>query len=445
MDTLFTFLNSKITPISSLEPLDDEVDELIQSEFGSKVSVEAEETKTLISNLGFCWDKLSIPGYLTFKPYAAFMEEAARLYIWNLVSDFCQKNRIPLHRISGGDLYSLDNELMKRHVQLAEQVGMYGDGLLKATGNMILRFSGCSNKLSQLKESDIENASFPFGIFEISDSYRFEAEDQITPLVRNRFFHLPELHIINKDITQGLEMLLKGHKQMTQNMDFYGLDFVMLFSTTQKFVSDHEDFIQALCLNSKHPPVINIVADDTCENGIVFDVEYKAKMSNGILLEIGTFQIDTGTTDFAYGIKYQGTPVTTVHAVFFASSVERTIFTFCDISNSTGCLPNWLTPIHCRLIPAEDMYLEKTSNIAFDLANRIRVEVDDRKLSIEAKINNALLIKIPNIVIVGDAIKKYNINTNKSENFEINTLISEDFSRILGQYSPLYLSQRVIF
>ncbi len=42
---------------------------------------------------------------------------------------------------------------------------MYGDGLLKVTGNHILRFSGCSNKLSLLKQVNFDNKTLPFGIF----------------------------------------------------------------------------------------------------------------------------------------------------------------------------------------------------------------------------------------------------------------------------------------
>lgn len=41
---------------------------------------------------------------------------------------------------------------MKRHKMLAEQVGMYGDGLLQVTDNQILRFSGCTNKLAIIQQ-----------------------------------------------------------------------------------------------------------------------------------------------------------------------------------------------------------------------------------------------------------------------------------------------------
>ena len=83
-------------------------------------------------------------------------------------------------------------------------------------------------------------------------------------------------------------MLLKCHEQMQLDMKENNMEFIMLFSTTQKFIKENEDFIEEICKNCKHYPIINIAEDDTCENGIVFDVEYKARMKYDTLVEIVT-------------------------------------------------------------------------------------------------------------------------------------------------------------
>lgn len=447
MNNLYTFVNNKMIPIDDCIK-DDYMQELLDTEFGEKESLVSDETNDLIKRYGFSWDPLSIPGYLTFRPYAAFMEEATKLHIWKLVQGFCLKNKIPLHRIAGGDLYSLDNSLMKKHVELAEKVGMYGDGLLKVTGNHILRFSGCSNKLSLLKQVNFDDKTLPFGIFEISDSYRYEQEERLNLLVRNRLFHLPELHIVNENLEQGLKMLLKGHEQMKEDMKENNMEYIMLFSTTKKFITENEKFIERICKECKHNPVINVAEDDTCENGIVFDVEYKARMGNGTLVEIGTFQIDEGTTDFAYNIKYKNKPVTTVHAVFFASSIERTIFTYCDKSaNSDELMPNWLVPVHCRIIPLDIECSESAIELGNKLVKKFRVEVDDRNMEINEKIKDAILLKVPYIIRIGNSnIEIFDRKSNDFYNIKIEDIFSKDVGElnILNQYSPILLSQKVI-
>lgn len=448
MNRLYTFKENKIIPIDKSEK-DEYMQELLDTEFGKKRSSVADETNDLIKRYGFSWDPLATAGYLTFRPYAAYMEDATKLHIWKEVQKFCQRNDIPLQRIEGGDLYSLKNNLMKKHVELAEKVGMYGDGLLKVNNEHILRFSGCSNKLSLLKQVNFDNKKLPFGIFEISDSYRYEQEDRLNLLVRNRLFHLPELHIINENLKQGLDMLLKGHKQMVSDMKKNNMEYIMLFSTTQKFVKENAEFISEIVKGCMHSPIINIAEEDTCENGIVFDVEYKARMQNGSLVEIGTFQIDEGTTDFAYDIKYRNKPVITVHAVFFGSSIERTIFTYCDkAANSNEKMPEWLVPVQCRLIPDNTKDIDFTINLGDKLRNKMRIEIDDRNICNEEKLKDALSLKVPYIIHIIDQnnmeIFENNIKKFKKINIDIfSSLAPSDFN-IFNQYSPMLLSERII-
>ena len=448
MKKMFSFLNGEMVPIESIQR-DVLTMRLIASEFEGKLDKMSASTRQLICNYGFGWDSLSVSGYLTFKPYAAFMVEAVKLRLWRQARMFCLENDIPLQRISGGELYSLDSELMNNHVRLAEEVGMYGDGLLNVLGNQVLRFSGCSNKLSLLKQQQIDNAVFPFGIFEISGSYRFEKEEAIEYLSRNRHFHLPELHIVNKKLRDGLELLLKGHAFIDRAMQEHDLTYIMLFSTTRKFVDENGWLMERLCANCAHPPVINITEENTCENGIIFDVEYKACMQSGALLEIATLQIDEGSTGFAYGIQSEGRPVVTIHAVFFASSVERTIYTYLDkaAAQTHGwALPAWLAPVHCRLLPESDAFIATAEEVLHKILVHCRAELDDRDLPFPNKLREAVDMRIPSIVRVGETLSYYDASINVFKPLELESLQSgvPDESFHLGQFSPVRLSRRIL-
>ena len=446
MNTLYSYQNGSLVPVTKVKS-DSFVNRLIASEFDGVSSTSSNQVRQFISNLGFTWDKMSKPGYLTFRPYAAFMEEATKLFVWNNVQIFCKENHIPVQRIAGGDLYSLNNPLMKRHKMLAEQVGMYGDGLLQVTDNQILRFSGCTNKLAMLKQINIDDKPMPFGIFEISHSYRYEADSELDCLVRNRFFHLPELHVVHSDLDNGLKTLLSAHDFMKRSLERYEFDYIMLFTTTKAFVETQANFIKEMCNGIKHPPVINIVQEDSCENGIVFDVEYKACMCNDNLVEIGTFQIDEGSTDFAYGICYREKPVTTVHAVFFGSSIERTIYSFCDLSIRNGVpLPQWLAPVHVRIIPETKHDIEAALSYANKLIGAYRVEVDDRSISSEDKIQDASKLMIGSIIRIGLNKDPYYITgdgCNRNLNQTLNSGSNECFS-LFNQFYPFRLSEHIL-
>jgi hypothetical protein len=243
--------------------------------------------------------------------------------------------------------------------------------------------------------------------------------------------------------------MLKGHAQIDHVMRDNQLDYIMLMSTTKSFVDNNIWFIEKLCFGCTHPPVINIANGDTCENGIVFDVEYKAQMSNGQLVEIATLQIDEGNTDFAYGIKYNGIPVVTVHAVFFASSVERTIYTYLDRAtrhDNKETLPMWLAPIQCRLLPEPTVDGAMVAALLQKFASVYRVEIDDREIPCSCKVKDAIQMKIPYIISVGNELSVYNRNTESFMPLETDRLLSvvPDETFVLGQFSPIKLSQRIL-
>lgn len=448
MEQLYTFEDGNIMPIEN-PSVDGIMNELIMSEFSGEKRTASSKTLNLINAYGFEWDPLSVAGYLTFKPYAAFMIEAVKLHLWDNIQDFCCKNSIPLQRIAGGDLYSTENKLMNKHIQLAEEVGMYGDSLLSVKGNKVLRFSGCSNKLSLLKATPFDNAFLPFGIYELSNSYRYEKEEELVYLARNRKFQLPELHIVNERLCDGLSVLLKAHSFLVQTIKDHNMDYIMLFTTTKKFVEENKWFIEQICSNCDHLPVINIINGESCENGIVFDVEYKARMQNSALLEIGTLQIDEGKTDFSYGIKYRGNPVSTIHAVFFASSVERTIYTYLDsvANDEMQIMPLWLAPVQCRILLEDNCCNYANNKQMIDLLNHYRVEIDDRPLSLQQKKQEAIEMKIPYIISVGESVTLFDRKTNLFNEYNLDQLLhcKQDKTFDLGQFSPVKLSQRVIY
>lgn len=448
VNNIYTIVNGELSEIGHVV-LDEVQKKLIDLEFNNISYINSEATKKLIDRLGFEWDALSSPGYLTFKPYASYMVEATKLHIWRIVRHFCEDNNIPIQRISGGDLYSLRNELMKKHVSLAEKVGMYGEGLLTVNDESVLRFSACSNKLSLLHNTNFEDKKLPFGIFEISDSYRYENEEEIDLLLRNRMFHLPELHIVNENLKDGLGVLLNCDKNMKKNMTSQGLDYILLISTTRKFVTENGWFIDLICSNLTHNPIVNLFEEDTCENGIVFDVEYKAQMSTNSLLEIGTFQIDVGDTGFSYGIRYHESPVTTIHAVFWGSSIERTIYTLCDIAiRDNKPLPEWLTPINYRFIlRCNDKMGYMVENLYYTYLREEKVEIDDRDIAFEQKIMEAIELHIPNVLYFDKELMRYSyeercfVNVGNEDEFFSHV---KESSVQLESFSPIKMSQAVL-
>tara|TARA_Y100000817_G_scaffold130134_1_gene102026 strand:- start:335 stop:1189 length:855 start_codon:yes stop_codon:yes gene_type:complete len=146
---------------------------------------------------------------------------------------------------------------------------------------------------------------------------------------------------------------------------------------------------------------------DTDHGGGAF---YGPKIDINIEDAIGrSWQCTTVQFDFnlpeRFGISYIGEDGQShkpymVHRAIFGS-LER--FMGMLIEHYGGAFPVWLAPTQVILIPIADRHHEYSNKIRDYLnGNNIRVEIDDSRDRMNAKIRNAQIQKIPYMFIIGD-------------------------------------------
>lgn len=74
------------------------------------------------------------------------------------------------------------------------------------------------------------------------------------------------------------------------------------------------------------------------------------------------------------------------------------------IEHFAGAFPVWLSPVQVKIIPiSADKHLEYAKKVEIELLkNGLRVEIDDRNDTMQAKIRDAQMMKIPYMFVVGD-------------------------------------------
>ncbi|MBI3342230.1 threonine--tRNA ligase, partial [Candidatus Curtissbacteria bacterium] len=120
------------------------------------------------------------------------------------------------------------------------------------------------------------------------------------------------------------------------------------------------------------------------------------------------WQLATPQLDFVqpqrFGLTYvdsdgsQKTPVLIHFALM--GSIERFLSVY--IEHFAGKFPVWLTPTQAIILPISDKnatYAQKVKELLEKDA--LRVEVDDRNETLQAKIRDASLLKIPYLLVVG--------------------------------------------
>ena len=446
--------------IEDIDDVPDIIASLIKEEFQEKYLHDnriLSEIESIMNELGYEWDSLAEVGYPRFKPYAVTINEVLGKRIWRKVKLFGENSNIPIYRIEGGELYSLNNNDIKNHTILAEEVGMYGRTIYRvnAIDNQILRFSACCNKLGIAQGFDIKRDNLPFGLFEISKSYRYEEENRLRIGERCRCFRLPELHILNDSIPSALSLIIEANEVIKGELYNLQYQYVVLCSVTSRFFKNNIGFIQKIACTNKYPMLIYLVPDDNemCENGVQFDIEYKALTSYGGFLEIATLQLDDGSTGFSYGIKYNDIgdgnyyPVCTIHAVFSAS-IERSAYVVAERAaynkkkNHHYYIPFELAPIQCRILLDKDANYRDIENRLIQL--KVRYDIDDRNINIEEKLSATDLKYIPYIVFLQGRKRFYDTlnDKNMAENEFWNIIEKECWRGDVSSYVPILLSQR---
>jgi threonyl-tRNA synthetase len=370
-------------------------------------SVVDKEKRALVDNqmqkIGFEWDPLSELGHMRQLPPAVVLMETVEKKVWNVVSSFCENNNIPLHRISGGELFNSRQPDINKQLNLIKSNSIYGILQYEVKinkDNLILRYSACSDKLSVAKQANLHCSTLPLGIFEISKSYRHEKTDDLRLGERVRSFRLPELHILSQSFQMSLEFVLSAHKRIVEEIHKLYQSCELMCSVSHEFFMKNWNFLSLLA-SLTQKPILIVKYDDgaVCGNGIQLDIEYKVMDYSGVPTEIATVQVDEGNTDFAFNVEAKHEdgkfkPVSTVHAVFFAS-VERASYCLIDraVANKTSNefypLPFWAIPVQARIITKN----KAMNNCAIKLAKKltslnIRVDIDDRDILISQKLSS---------------------------------------------------------
>lgn len=133
-------------------------------------------------------------------------------------------------------------------------------------------------------------------------------------------------------------------------------------------------------------------------------LDFHIKDSLGRTWQCGTIQLDYQLPG-RFNLEYTGsdgekhTPVM-IHRVVFGS-IERFIGVITE--HFAGAFPIWLAPVQVKLLPIADRHHDYAFEVAKKLeAKGIRCEVDTRSEKTGYKIREALLQKIPYMLLMGD-------------------------------------------
>ena len=275
----------------------------------------------------------------------------------------------------------------------------------------VVKPMNCPHHFQIYNERPHSYRELPLRIAENATVYRFEKAGEVNGLLRVRALTQDDSHIFVR------------HDQIAQEIDNI-LDLALHVYETFGFkeykarisVRDPQDPSKYLGEKENWDKAENALVDAVKKRGMPYFVGegeaafYGPKIDIVVKDALGReWQLTTCQLDFVqpenFALRYiseQGKEeAPAVLHVAILGSVDR--FLGILIEHYAGVFPLWLAPVQVTLIPIAERHGEAAQKAAAALrAAGIRVQVDERSESMQAKIRAATLQKVPYMGIIGD-------------------------------------------
>lgn len=268
----------------------------------------------------------------------------------------------------------------------------------------------CPNSMIVYKSKMRSYRDLPLRLSDTDPLHRYERSGTLNGLFRVREFRQDDAHIFVSE-----DQIKEEYKRILEIVEKFYSIFHMKYSfrlgtRPEKFMGDRQTWDKAekelkqILEESKRE--YSVEEEDGAFYGPKIDILMKDSL--GREWQMGTIQLDFQIPR-NFGLEYidadgkEKTPVT-IHRVIYGS-LER--FVGILIEHFAGAFPVWLAPIQVTIVPISERHNKYGQNVLEQLkASDIRVELDERSETMQSKIRDAQMQKVPYMLVVGDREEK---------------------------------------
>jgi threonyl-tRNA synthetase len=274
----------------------------------------------------------------------------------------------------------------------------------------------------------------PYRIAEIASVYRYEKSGELNGLLRVRAFTQDDAHIFCTQ-DQAVDEFLAVFAFIQRLYAKFGFtDYKVrlgIRSKKEKYLGNdtlwkkaEEKIIHAL--DKSNVPYF-ISEGDAAFYGPKAD--FMVKDALGREWQCGTVQVDFMLPE-RFGLTYinqngqEETPVMIHRAPL--GSLER--FMAILIENYAGSFPTWISPVQIKVLSITDRNVDFAQKLyTLFIENNVRAEIDVRNETLQSKIRDAQMQKVPYMIIIGDREEKSGILSVRNRTGKTEQIGQEEF------------------
>ena len=357
------------------------------------------------------------------------------------------------------------------HPSLADYINRFParQYLLKSEDKeLFLRFAACFGQFLMVHDAQFSYKHMPLKVYELTRySFRREKSGEVVGLRRLRAFTMPDCHAFCTDLKQAKKELMTRFKLCMQILEEIGLsrcDYEAAIRFTKDFYKENEDFIDSLAKTFGEPVLVEMWKEPFFYFRLKWDFNFVDNQDKAAALS--TDQIDFENAK-RYDINYVDEKGEKHHPLILhcspSGAIERCVYALLEKAykeqqgRKPPMLPLWLSPTQVRITPMSDKYLEDVEKLARTIEEHcIRVDIDDRTLTLQKRIREAEMEWVPYIIVVGQKEVESSVlpvrerKSGEIRKMKLEELISEVEEIVRGKlFKPLplprYLSKRPQF
>jgi len=358
-----------------------------------------------------------------------------------------------------------------QHPSLADYINRFParQYLLKSEDKeLFLRFAACFGQFLMVHDAQFSYKHMPLRVYELTRySFRREKSGEVVGLRRLRAFTMPDCHVFCTDLEQVKKEFVTRFKLCINVLEEIGLsknDYEAAIRFTKDFYEENKDFVTSLVKIFGKPVLVEMWKEPFFYFRLKWDFNFVDNQDKAAALS--TDQIDVENAK-RYNITYVDEKGEKHHPLILhcspSGAIERCVYALLEkayMEQKKGkppMLPLWLSPTQARIIPMSDKFFGHAEKLAEEIeANNIRVDIDDRAMTLQKRVREAEMEWVPYIVVVGEKEVESNVlavrdrKTQKIRKMSLEDLISEIKDSTKNKpFKPLplprYLSRRPQF
>jgi len=379
----------------------------------------------------------SDPGNLRWYPKGRLIKSLIEQYVTDKVIDYGgMEVETPI-------MYDIEHPAISHYLQRfpARQYLLCSD-----KRDFFLRFSACFGQFLMVHDAQFSYRQLPLRIYELTKySFRREKSGELTGLRRLRCFTMPDCHALVADLEQAKQEFLVRF-QLSMGILENGLelskdsDFELAIRVTKEFYEQNKDFILSMVKLFGKPVLVEMWDERFFYFVLKWEFNFIDNLNKASALSTDQIDIENAKHyDMTYIDENGEKQYPLVLHCSPSGGIERDVYALLEkahresLKGKSPILPLWIAPTQVRIIPISEKFLEDSKMLMTKIESKnIRVDIDDRPLSLGKKVRTAEKEWVNYILVIGENEVNSNIlpvrdrnNRKEIRNLKLQELINE--------------------